>query len=73
MCSVTGGVLAIAILSLMAVASWITYPVAWNWWNPHGDDVDRMRSRAQRVRKRGWLAVGGVALVAALIFGLFHC
>jgi UDP-N-acetylmuramyl pentapeptide phosphotransferase/UDP-N-acetylglucosamine-1-phosphate transferase len=72
-CSVTGGILAIAVLTLMGVSSWITYPIAWNWWKPNADDVDRMRSRARQVGLRGWFTVGGIALVAALIFGLFHC
>jgi hypothetical protein len=60
-------------MGMISVASWITYPIAWNWWRPDPDDVALMRRRAQRVGVRGWFAIGGPALAGALLLGLFHC
>jgi nitric oxide reductase large subunit len=73
MCAVLGPVLAVALVALIGIASWVTYPIAWSWWRPDPEDVARMRRRAQRIGLQGWFLLGGFAVAFVLLGAWLGC
>jgi hypothetical protein len=61
------------LVALLGIASWVTYPISWNWWRPEPDDLVRMRRRAQRMGVQGWFLLAGLAVATVLVGAWLDC